>query len=333
MLEDNAPSSDPSSVSEVPADARFLNSKAWTLRWSDRKRSSELARQALKRSEKQCPHDGEGVALACRTLGWQAKWIGDFDTSLAYCRRAQEGLLPDRQAAALADVFSILGVIHYSRGRRDLAMSATQKGLTLIENVDAVSTRIDLLTTLGTIHRYNGRMFDAYKALQTARTLSERGERARVDHNLARCLEQDNSPSRAIGYAMRAVIGARRHGNRVILPYALEVLGIVLGRLENYDLAMTYLNEGLSLAAEDDDTRARCQLLEQIGHIYQKSGATDKALEALASGLELAKCLDYPVWQRKFLHRIAKIEQGRNNHAAAVEAFSKVVALMEAERA
>ena len=333
MLEEDAPSPEPLPDVDLSADARFLNSKAWTMRWSDRKRSSDLAWQALQRSESQRPPDSEGVALACRTLAWQAKWAGDFDAAQTLCRRAQARLSPERNAVALADVLSTLGVVHYSRGRRDLALSVTRRGLALIEDVDAASARIDLLTTLATIHRYNGRMFEAYEALQSARNLSQRGERARVDHNMARCLEQDNSPSRAVGYAMRSVIGARRHKNRVVLPYALEVLGIALGRLENYGLAMTYLEEGLAIAQEDGDNRAHCQILEQIGHIRHESDATEKALEALSDGLRLAERLDYPIWQRKFLHKIARIEQERGNHSAAVEAFSKLVVLMESERA
>lgn len=332
MAKDGPPPRGVKSSGDVALDARFLNSKAWSLRWSDRKRSSDLARQALKRSQSQAPPDTDGAGLACRTLAWQSNWVGAFDDAQSYCRRAQEALCAEKHPVALGDVLGILGFIHFCRGRRDLAWSVTQEGLALINDLDAVSTRIDLMSTQGAIHRYNGRMFEAYMSLQSARNLSTRGERARVDHNLARCLEHDNNPTRAVGYAMRAVIGARRHGNRVVLPYALEVLGNALGRLKNYDLAMTYLHEGLRIAREDGDNKVRCHLLGQIGCVLHMYGNTEQALRSLSEGLQVAEELDYPILQRTTLRSIAKIEQQRQNHAAAVEAYSKLVDLMEAER-
>lgn len=334
MQDKNGPNESPAQDGQgAVTDARFLNSRAWVLRWADRKQSRSLAKEAIRLCQSQPKPDTQGIGLATRTLAWQAKWVGDFDEAHALCRRAMSRIPPECNPAEHADVLSILGVVHYSRGRRDLAAEVTRKGLELIDKVDAPSTRIDLLTTLATIKRYNGHMYEAYEALQTARNLSSRGERARVDHNLARCLEQDNNPGRAVGYAMRSVIGARRHNNRVILPYALEVLGVTLGQMHNLDLAMTYLREGLAIAVEDEDHRARCQILEQIGHLHDIDGKVEDALTALSCGLKLAETLDYPIWQRKFLRRIANIERGRDNHAAAVAAFSKLVDLIEAERA
>lgn len=314
------------------ADTRFLNAKAWSLRWSDRTKSRDLAKQAVQVCKAQPVPDVIGIGLAMRTLAWQAKWAGAFEEAQTYCLRAKSRLSPRDQPTALADVQSILGVLHYSRGRRDLAMAATLNGLDLIRNINADSTHIDLLTTLATIERYNGNMFEAYESLQTARGLSRRAERARVDHNFARCLEQDNNPHRAVGYAMRSVIGARRHDNRVVLPYALEVLGTALGQVGRTEMAMTYLEEGLAIAVADNDNRARCQILEQIGQSLELQENIEEALSALRRGLKMAEKLEYPVWQRKFLRRIAEIERNRGQHDEAVIAYARLVELMEAER-
>ncbi|MFK7752729.1 MAG: hypothetical protein AB8B51_09275 [Sedimentitalea sp.] len=315
------------------ADMRFLNRKAWGVRWSDRKTSRNLAAQALGQALRRPRPDPQGAGLALRTLAWQNKWIGAFESCAALSQRALSRLDPQETPDAVADVCAIMGVVHYSSGRRDLAADMIDKGLAHIDGMEATATRIDLLVTKSTIMRHNGRFTAAYDLLKQARELAHGQELARVEHNVARCLDQDHHPAEASTHAMQALIGARRHNNRVVLPYALGVLGSALSQMGQVKTALTYLAEGLSIADIDQDDRVKCQLLEQLGLISALAGHNDSALEHFTHGLEIAKDLNYPVWQKKFLRETIKIFEARGATYDALNAYRALVALLEAERA
>lgn len=314
----------------VVQDSRFLNSRAWLTRWSDRRFSQSLAQMAHDTAR---PDDHQAAGLALRTLAWHCKWLGEFDASETHCTHARQRLDPATDQEALADVMSILGVIHYSRGRRDLAIDATEQGLALIEGRDATVTRIDLLTTKSTILRYNGRFREACDMLQSARNMSSGCERARVDHNMARCLDHEGKIVEASALALQSVVGARRHDNRVILPYALEILGTTLLRLGKPIEARRYLNEGLVHAREYGDRRAECQLLEQIGLVLHSQDMLDDALLVLQEGLATAEALNYPIWQKRFLRHSMSIHESRHDQTEALATCRRLLDLLDAERA
>lgn len=291
-------------MTATKADPAFLNRLAWNVRWSDRARSVRSAREALSvigaRRDLRCDR-----GQAERTLSWQAKWRGDFDAALAHAL-ACEAVVSEAEAPDLrGDCYSILGVLHYSRHRMDLAQSATERGLGLPDLPTA--TRIDLLTTKSTIERYQGHVGKSGITLMRARDLASGVELARVEHNMARWMAQQDDFETALEYADRSIALAQEHENRVILPYALEVAGSATAALDQPERASDYFRKGIEIAVEDDDMRVLCQILYCSASFEKQRGNHREAHDQLSYGAGIADDMQYALWQKKFALALAEV--------------------------
>lgn len=300
-------------------DPEFINRKAWAIRWSDRQESSTLAQRVLDQGS-----ESSAAGRALRTLAWQAKWVGDFDDSEGRCLHALQHLNADRDAAVLADVHGVLAVIRYSRGRRDLARDSVDTGFALLGSGGPAETRIDLLCSLATINRYAKRNRDALDALQVALDLATGVELARVHHNLARALIHMTRTDEGLIEANLAVSHAREHTNRVILPYALELIGAGHHAQGKHDLALDALTEAEAIAQQDRDSRACCQILYQISLVHEATGAPEQALTTAIRGLALSRQVHYPLWEKNFLELIARLHEAQGNIAGALDTMKSL---------
>lgn len=309
----------------------FLNRLAWADRWSDRKRSRASAHQALELARSR-GDDMREVATALRTLAWQAKWRGDFDRAQAHAlaceAAASEAMLP----GARGDCYSILGVVHYSRGRFDLATCAVERGMKLVDLGVPDETQIDLLTTLSTIQRYQGHVTRSGMTLARARDMATERELARVEHNLARWMHQHGDMDGGLRHARISIALAEEYRNRVILPYAAEIAGACAVELGQADEASVFFNDALQWAVADEDTRAQCQILIYSAALKAGQGDSDKALDLLHHGAALADEMGYPLWQKSFALKLAEVHEARGDLSAALEAHKSAWAIQNSAR-
>lgn len=310
----------------------FLVRKAWNIRWAGRDESIRLATEALSMVSGAAAVRTGTEGLAFRTLAWQAKWRGLFDDSEEFGAKALARLDPALHAAAIADVHSIMRVIHYSRGRRDMARESVRLGYAALCEREAAETRVDLMTTEATILRYGQRIEDSRKLLEAALELAEGTERSRVRHNMARALQSAGQTAEALSLATNAVIDARRFDNRVILPYALEVLGTCYAAFGQHEAARGYLLEGEEIGREDTDLRVRCQILQQLACIEEKAGKPEMALMGVRKGLGIDRKMVYPLWEKHFLRHQSDMAEALGRKDKALEALKRLCALQAAER-
>lgn len=221
----------------------------------------------------------------------------------------------------LADVESILGVVYYSRDRRDMARSAVARGFELLEHEDNVESRIDLINTEATIQRYMGHPDRSVEMLNEAMGMASLLERARVLHNMARHQLAMGQLGRALSAAMTSVVLARTQVNQVVLPYALEVLGAIQAREGRHDRARDSLTEGLALARADGDRRAECQILHQAGALACATGRPGEAITLLNEGILVARKIGYPLWEQNLLRDLAAAHEADGNLAMALDSY------------
>ncbi len=323
----------------VPTQARsvgdpaLLHRVAWAVRWQSRAQSLDYAGRALEllkgdRSEAAAIRRGQVLV----TLAWQAKWRGDFDAAMTHALRA-EGLLSEAtHPGERGQLYAILGVVYYSRQRLDLADCAVSRGLTLVgPEVDPV-VHIDLLTTLATTQRYKGDFKRAGETLGRARALAAGAELARVEHNVARWMQADDAASHALTHAEAALDLAVKHQNRVILPYAHEILGACLVDLGRYDEAEAQFVKGLDMAIEDDDTRAQCQIVSWRAFLEEKRGDFPKARDFYRFGSEIAKKMTYALWEKRFSRGLADVYEALGDYENAVAAHKLAWRLEDEKR-
>ncbi|MXQ06341.1 hypothetical protein GQ651_00635 [Alphaproteobacteria bacterium GH1-50] len=314
-------------------DPALLTRVAWTSRWCRRTQSVEYAKRALailKGEKSQRAITQRGLALMC--LSWQAKWRGDFDLSMQEALRVEGALPEDAFPVERAHIYSVLGVIHYSRHRLDLADCSVQRGLMLVAHMDSEPAHVDLLTTLATIQRHGGNRQSAGEILGKARSLAEGAELARVEHNVARWMQADDAPAHALEHAERALELADTFNNRVILPYAHEVAGACLIDLGELDRAEAHFTDGLTIATEDEDTRAQCQIVGWHAQLEKERGNLGQARDLYRFGSEIARKMDYTLWEKIFARGLADVYEGLGDFKASVEAHKMAWKLEAAKR-
>jgi tetratricopeptide (TPR) repeat protein len=312
--------------------AEFCIRRAWNLRWTSRDDSVDRAQKCLHLAKTLPPANSiEIEGLAYRTLAWQSKWRGQFEDCENLCRRALSRLRLGKKRAAAADVYSLLGVLCYSRGRQDLAKENITLGYQMLEIEDNVSARIDLLSTDSTVLRYAKRYEDCQRLLEKALYLAVGVEKARVYQNIARSLDHLGNLTEALDNATLSVTLARQFGNRVILPYSLEVLGTVLRNLGRLDEAIVHLTEGEEIGLADQDLRVTCQILQQRAIIEEDMGHEADAFDAAKRGLEAARSIGYSLWEKKFLRHLAEMSERQGYTGDALVAWKQLFALEASE--
>jgi tetratricopeptide (TPR) repeat protein len=322
---------DPARAHSDP-DPRFLSIMAWNLRWSARNKSCALAEQAVSLSPPDSPTNKVTAACALRTLAWQAKWRGDFDTTATLCMRAKRLATKAPAPYILADVLSLLGVVHYSAGRRDIASTMVARGLDLLDPHAPAETHVDLLVTRSTILRYRGRLPEAHAVLAEAMEHAIGPEAARVAHNRARLLNHESAFAEAAVLADGALDTAKAFDAAVLLPYVYEVLGTAQTALGEPEKARQTLDMGLKAAQSGKDLRAQCQILNQVGIAARACGDTENAALALSAGVSLATKMGYSLWKRSFLVALGELHDDAGNYREAMEAYKAALELQEKVR-
>ncbi len=299
----------------------FLNQRAWLMRWSDRDGSVELAQAVLDQTASSVTVPRRDRGLALRTLAWQSRWRGALSEAEELCHRAMARLRGEDAQDAMADCHTILGVIANTRGDRTTARDHVTEGFACLTADSAVETRIDLLANLANIERYSGRFDLAHAILTDARGLATGQDLARVEQTFARAALRDGNPQQCLDHAQVALDLAEAHGNRIIQPYALEIRGAALVDVGQAGDALTALEQGLTLAREDRDRRAECQLLHEVCRVHMAQQRYEEGLSLAQGGQQVATELGCTVLETRFLERVAFFQDRLGQTEAALDSF------------
>lgn len=315
----------------VTTDPLFLNQSAWAMRWRDRRASESYAAQALvDAGSTERGYREAGRAL--RTLAWQAKWRGDLTKSLDYCTRALGFLEKTGGWIEMADVYSILGVIHIGHMRMDLAEEAVGHGYACLEQQDCIDARVDLMTTEAFVHIHQNRVEPAFSVLDQAENLAEGMQVSRLPQNFARLLMYCGDHADAEAYSLRGIEICKKAGNRVVLPYMHEILGNALTARADWTVAKQVFHAGIDAAHADGDLRAKCQLFQRMGHLLLKTGAYEEACDALQYGARIAQVLGYHLVEARVQRELAEVHEAMGDTEAALAAMKAVDRIERARR-
>lgn len=322
------------SVDSLPqGDPALLNRVAWRCRWSCRDKSETYAKAALKTaSETKSDKMKAPRGYAYLTLAWQAKWRGDFDTSMAHSLECENYLSETRYPECRGHIYSILGVLHYSRNRLDLAANSVDRGLSLIEPEDHREAYIDLLTTKATVQRYKGDSARSGLTLARARDVAFGAELARVEHNIARGLMCDDMVLKGIEHAETSLELCEKHDNRVIVPYTLEVLGAFHVAHGDFSKAEKAFSDGLDVAIKDRDFRAQCQIIQRHAGLEHARNDLERACDLNRFGAQIAKEMNYDLWSRDFALALAGVYEDLGDLRKSVDEHKRAWRFEKARR-
>ena len=138
-------------------DPALLIRVAWSRRWQSRQNSVACAERAKtlldSRKDEKSLRDCARADLA---LAWQAEWRGQYDDALALALDAERHLSETDFPSERAELYGIIGTVHRSRNRLDLADGAVKRGLGLVQDDCASDTYAGLLVGSASIHKEAG---------------------------------------------------------------------------------------------------------------------------------------------------------------------------------
>jgi len=251
---------------------------------------------------------------------------------MALSLEAETLLSETHHPEARAHIYSILGVLHYSRNRLDLAASSADRGLSLARPDEHLEAYIDLLTTKATIQRYKGDRSRSGLTLGRARDLAEGADLARVEHNIARGMMSDDVVEKGLKHAQSALDLCEEHSNRVVVPYAQEVIGacfVGLGEWANANAAFT---AGLDIAIEDHDFRAQCQIIHRHAALEHAQKNLERARDLNRFGAQIATEMKYHLWGRDFALALAGVYEELGDLKNSVAAHKRAWRFEKARR-
>lgn len=303
-----------------PADPTLLNRLAWSSRWSDRARSTSNAEKALRDAE-----SGQGVrtdaqrGLALRTLSWQARWRGDFDEGLRLGLKAEELLSEKKFPVERATIYANLATIHANRGRLDLAQSAMDRALLLIEDDEPRGELVEALTIKATLQSFTGDRTRAGLTLGRARELANGAHVALVERTVAKWLIDGGEQDRASKHVIDALEAADLHDNRLILAYCHELAGICRRHEGAAPEAERHFTAGLELAEVAGDRAAKAHLLFGLGSLDLDRERFDDAEPRLREAASLCGSMGYSVLQMQVALVMAELYESKGALERALE--------------
>ena len=260
--------------------------------------------------------------LALRTLGWHALWTGRIDKAMQHCLKA-EGYLPEGQHRdARAGIYALLAVVHYTRGRLDLATCAVDRGLWLIKDMsdsEGTPAQTSLLLARATVQRLGGERARAGITLSRARELAPEEHMPLLEYCTARWLLSDGDLAKAADHAARSVDLATRDGNGVLLPYAHAVQGAVHDAEGRPNEARLSYAQARKLGQAADDAYVDCLVRTGLAHVARTEKNVDEAQALLREAARIAKRENYTLLRKGIALDLAECFETTGDYKSAVE--------------
>lgn len=311
------------------ADARLLNHQAWNLRWSQVDQAHDHAKRVLDMTREHSPCEVLQVGLAYRTLAWHARWRNQFETAKKFCGLAEVRLKEVNALDDLATVATTRGMVAFCMGNRNAAHRYLDQAVALIGPDSRPDVRVNVLAFSIVMAQATGAFDREQDMIAEALALTKGPCRALIEHRWVRGLMMRGDLVEATSVSLNALATARKFQNRLVLPYALEIVGACYIDTDRLDMAEKYLQEGRGVARLEKDQRAECHILEQQAVLEQKRGNLQATLGLIEEGLNIARLLQYPLWQKVFLRHCADVHEKLGNDRLALFALKELTQLID----
>ncbi|MDP3557811.1 MAG: GAF domain-containing protein [Bacteroidota bacterium] len=259
-----------------------LNQKAWSLNREDTPKAIELATEALDESTKL--EYSLGIALAKKTLGACHVWIAKNEDAANYCFEAISlfQILGDKKNEAETNY--VLGSNFFYLSDYDTSIKYYKKSYDLSTEIDFELGMADGLNGMGTVYY---------------------------------TIEQNES---ALEVLIKSEKICRTHDLKNILIKVLDGLGETYYNLKDFNKALDYYNDCLSIIEElTGNFRVAAFALDGLGRAYTGLKQFDKALECFNQSLKIRKEIDFKFGVATTLNNIGKLYIQKNDTINAIE--------------
>jgi transcriptional regulator with GAF, ATPase, and Fis domain len=267
-----------------------LNSKAWSLNRENASLSIELAKEALENSIR--IDYTAGIANAKKTLGACHVWIAKNEDAANYCFESISLFQVLKDKKNEAETNYILGSNFFYLSDYDTSIKYYKKSYDLSAEINFVLGMADGLNGMGTVYY---------------------------------TIEQNDS---ALDVLTKSEKICREHDLKSIIIKVLDGLGETYYNLHDYNKALVYYNDCLSIIEElTGNFRVKAFALDGLGRAYTGLKDFEKAIERFNESLKIRKDIDFKFGVATTLNNIGKLYIQKNDTQNAIKNLTEAFEL------
>ena len=303
---------------------RKLNQQAWELCKKDGPRAFRMAKKAQTLLS-ECDDAQPADEFEClKTQTYCLDMLSKPEEALPVGLKAN--LLAEQigDKYLIGSIQSLLGRIYWHIDDFPTSMDYYLNALKLVQNEHHPDLEISLINGLGMVQygleNYTESLGYFKTCLEKAGKDDLTGQ-ADANNNIAYVLHLLGRDQEALEYGAAALVLFNQAGMYVGKLHTLHTLGAIQFALGNYDQAMTYLQEGLELARQNNSQLLELTYILEISRIDQIHGKLDQAEKEILLALQTAEKINSLTNITLTHERLVEIYKEKQDYQSALEHF------------
>ncbi|WP_276131657.1 tetratricopeptide repeat protein [Polluticoccus soli] len=284
-----------------------------------------------------------GIAIATNSLAVNHQAKGDQKAALAGYNKALSLFTEQNSPQSIASTQVNIANVYADQGDRANALSHYFKALTTIELTNNQQRVAMVLDNIGSIYFDERDYQKARKYYETAQTLytsvGDTLNMARTTANLGLVLSASGNNEAALRHLFPALETHKKLGNAKSAISVLTAIGETYDNLGEYQNALLYKNEALSLSREIGGEIQLAVCTGNIGASLFKSGMAKtgpeknmdlkKATDYLATGANMCRTIGHPAAFIEFSIQLAKAYASIGQYKKAFEVTAEYLTVKD----
>jgi tetratricopeptide (TPR) repeat protein len=216
------------------------------------------------------------------------------------------------------DCLDRLGVVLWSNGKYDLALSYLLNSLKIREEINDRFGELASLNDIGIIYfdqKENKKALSYYfKAKAIAESLNDKKRLSAVLSNIGNCYIKLNKIDSALSFETQAYQIQHSINDQSAIGNTLSILGDINYKMGHSALALDYYRLSIANASKINDQNSLADTYNSIAQFYKKSNQTDSSIFYAKHALDAAKSASYPEGVYNASDLLNQIYQGKNEH-------------------
>lgn len=255
-----------------------------------------------------------------------AAWRGaDPDQAIDACDHALALLLPVGPSDSLADVLRWKGSIMRDRGNHSTASDLYAQSLAVADSIGYLPGRAHALNCLGTIAHIRGDLAAAERwygeAARIAHRIMDRRLSGMVQQNLGIVAETQARPDEAVAHFRLALAAFESEDDTAAVIWVLNNLGVLYTRESAYQRAAEVLERALTLSRSMGDVSSEAVVQENRASLALARGNFDDAESAATQAHGIAEQRHDNTRRAAALRLLARIARERDKNGKTAVAL------------
>jgi len=254
----------------------------------DYRQAQSYYEQALDNFEQAKQKSWVGAAL--QNLGSIAYYQADYRQAVLYSERALKIFTEANDERKLLITYSNLSLYYSSQGDYQQAFDYYKKAETLAEKLDDKRALANAIARLGAIYlaqqEFSLALESLKRALALQQSINDRGETRVLSVQIGQCLIELKDYQNALEWASKALLEARKSGEKLDIALALTTKARALRELKKQPLALTSIEEALTLATTFEAPALEWQMLYLKALLMRDEDKLNEAIDYLQQAVD-----------------------------------------------